>query len=501
LVAGIVAIFGLVFWVPAAVHADFMKDDFAMLEHFELPGVGFGTFRPVARLEWTVGYHLFGTSPTGYYVALAVIMAAIGTALYAALRYLGVAAVPAAIAGVAIVAYPRADSIGAWWADPAAPALLLALLSVVTGAIWVTRSGASIRWAVPTLVLVALSVLCYEAMVPMFVLALCLAPLSGNLRRTIICAVGSGVVALGSAVYVFSTEATNHDAIGSGRYPGHLKQLMTGGWQALVVHGLSTPTLVGVGFAAITFLAIAGVIAWKGALTDLTPWGRLLLVLPLLVLGTAVTLLPFVPSGPYYEPTTAGTGNRVNALAQVFVLTFIAIAIWLLGRLVGRVTGGRYAIPMATGASLVLATVLMSGYAGYVKQDQNFYNAASARRAAYIEEIHHLRPSVSRHDLVLLGDYPSQTGPPGAVWFPTIEDLWDASQIVSMAYGRPNMVADPLFADTRCLASSMSIQIPTGFETVPYRKVVVIDLGRRRVLRLANRALCEAQLPSLVATS
>ncbi len=145
--------------------------------------------------------------------------------------------------------------------------------------------------------------------------------------------------------------------------------------------------------------------------------------------------------------------------------------------------------------------MLLSGYAGYVKADQNYYNDASRQRAGYIEEIERLKPVVPRGDLVLLGDYPSQIGPPGARWFATIEDLWDASEIVSLTYGRSTMVADPLFASTQCLASSVSIQIPTGFETFPYGKVVVVDLGRDRVLRLANRAACEAALPSLIASA
>jgi hypothetical protein len=501
LVAGIIALFGLVFWVPAAVHADFMLDDFAMLEHFELPGVGIATFRPVARLEWYVGYHLFGHHPTGYYVVLAIMMALIGAVFYAALRHLGLAAMPAAIAGVGIVAYPRADSIGAWWADPAAPALLLGLLSVLAGAVWVSRRGASLGWFVPTLVLVALSVLCYEAMAPLFLLALCLSPLSRNLRRTFVCAGASGLVALGSALYLFATEQNQHDAVGTGRYAWHLHHLMTGGWQALVLHGLSTPTVVGVGFGVVTMLTIVAVLAWRGGLVDAVAWRRLLLAVPLLVLGTALALVPFVPSGTYYEPTTPGTGNRVNALAQVFALACIAITIWLLCRLLGRAFGGRYAPAVTAAVAVLVAVPLLGGYAGSTKQDQNAYNVASARRVALIDEIHRLKPAVPRGDLVLLADYASQTGPPGKVWFPTIEDLWDASEIVSMTYHRPRMVADPVFSDTRCLASSVSIRTPTGTARFPYGRVVVIDLGRTRVERLPGRAACEAGLPSLVASS
>jgi hypothetical protein len=502
LVAGIIIIFGLAFWVPAAVHADFMMDDFAMLEHFELPGIGFATYRPVAKLEMDIAHSFFGNQPTGYYVALAVMMALIGAAFYVALRHLGLAAVPAAIAGVGVVAYPRADSIGAWWADPAAPALLLGLLSVITGAIWVTSSGRSLRWFAPTLVLVALSVLCYESMAPMFLFALCLAPLSPNLRRTFICAIGSGLVALASALYIFSTEAGGHSAIGASQYVGHFRDLMTGGWQALVLHGLSSPTVVGFGFAVVTLLLIAVVLATRSdVLTVVEPWRRLLLALPLLVVGTALSLVPFVPSGSYYESTTPGTGNRVNGLAQIFALTFIVIIVWLLCRLIGSLAGGRNAMPITGATSFLVAVVLVSGYAGYVKQDQNYYNAASTRRAGYVNEIHRLRPVVETGDQVLLADYTSQMGPPGARWFSTIQDQWDASEIVALTYDHSNMVAEPLVADSECLPSSVSIQVPAGFDKVPYGKVVVIDLGRERVEGLADQAQCEAELASLVTTS
>lgn len=501
-VAGVIAIFGLVFWVPAAVHADFLLDDFAMLEHFALPSIGFATYRPVAQLELNVGHWFFGSDPTGYYVTLAVMMALIGASFYAALRHLGLTAVPASIAGVGVVAYPRADSIGAWWADPAAPALLLGLLSVIAGAVWVHRRGICLRWLVPTLVLMALSVLCYEAMAPVFLLALCLAPLSPDLRRTSVCAVGSGLVALGSALYIFSTESTSHGAISMSSYGGHMKNLMTGGWQALVLHGLSTPTVVGFGFAAATILVIAAVLMWRGAVRVAEPSSRLLLALPLLVIGAALSLLPFVPSDSYYEPTTPGTGNRVNGLAQVFVLAFIAIGIWLVCRMLVRLMVGRAALPTAAAISFLIAVVLMSGYAGYVKQDQNYYNAASALRAGYVDEIHQLKPAIARGDLVFLADYPSQIGPPGAHWFPTIEDLWDASEIVDMTYGNSAIVADPLFSDTQCRASSVSIQVPTGFERFPYRKIVVIDLSRKKVVGgPANQAECRAELPPRATTT
>ena len=502
LVAGIIIIFGLAFWVPAAVHADFMMDDFAMLDHFNLPGVGFATYRPVAKLKMDVAHWFFGNQPTGYYVALAVMMALIGAAFYVALRHLGLAAVPAAIAGIGVVAYPRADSIGAWWADPAAPALLLGLLSVITGAIWVTRPGRSLRWFAPTLVLAALSVLCYEAMAPMFLFALCLAPLSPNLRRTFICAVGSGLVALAAALYVFSTEAGGHGAIGASQYAGHLKDLMTGGWQALILHGLSSPTVVGFEFAIVTLLVIAVALAIRSdVLTVVEPWRRLLLALPLLVVGTALSLVPFVPSDSYYEPTTPGTGNRVNGLAQIFALTFIVIVIWLLCRLMGSLAGGRNSMPVAGAASFLVAVVLVSGYAGYVKQDQNYYNVASTRRVGYIDELHRLKPVIQAGDQVLLADYTSEMGPPGARWFSTIQDQWDASGIISLTYDHSNMVAEPLVADSQCLPSSVSVQVPAGFDKIPYGKVVVIDLGRKRVEGLADQAQCEAELASLVTTS
>jgi hypothetical protein len=162
---------------------------------------------------------------------------------------------------------------------------------------------------------------------------------------------------------------------------------------------------------------------------------------------------------------------------------------------------GRTATPFAAFASLLVAVLLMSGYAGSVKQDQNYYNVASALRARHIAEIDRLKPAVPPDGVVLLADFSSQIGPPGAHWFPTIEDQWDASEIIQMTYDQPNLAADPLFARTQCLASTMSIGAPTGPETVPYAKVVVIDLGRKRVEHFENQAQCQAKLPSLVATA
>lgn len=498
-VAALVFAFGAVFWLPYAVHAYFLLDDFSMIEHYKL-GTWLPTYRPTFKLAMTVAYWLFGQNAIGYYVLLAFFAAAVGVSMYVALRFLGLSRVPSAIAALGVLIYPRADSMDLWWSNPSALALVLGLGSVALGAAWTHRSGHALRWLVPSLVLLAASVLCYESLAPIFLLYLCFLPLSPNVRRSLVIT-GSSILVSGlSALYIFDSEASDRQPLAVSQYFHHARLLLTSSWQAFVVHGFNNPTEVGAAFVVCFLVLLVAVLVFAGrsAVETFEPWKRLALTLLLLIVAVPLSLVPFVPSNDYYEPTLLTTGNRVNSLPQVFILAALAIVIWLVAR--GLTTWWPSIRPVAVPAGLATLFVLLlfSGFAGQVKEDQSYYNAASSLRRGYIAAIRQTKPTAPPGSEIVLANFTEVIGPAADRWYATIYDQWDATAITNLLYRTATIVAAPMDRGSICKRATLAIPL-YGLD-IPYGKLTVVDVGARRVVRLTDQAECTATLKSLLVT-
>jgi hypothetical protein len=152
------------------------------------------------------------------------------------------------MAGTLVVAYPKADSVLLWWSSSSALALCLGLASVWIGSVWLRRTGWSPGLLVPAMALMAASVLCYESIFPLFLLLVCLVPLSPRPRRLLAVAAMEGATACGAALYMFATEAKARNALPVGAYATRASQLVTGGLRTYPLGGLGMPTTVGMCF-------------------------------------------------------------------------------------------------------------------------------------------------------------------------------------------------------------------------------------------------------------
>lgn len=502
LVVALIAGFGAIFWLPYSVHAYFLFDDFPIIEHYELgtPLAAYQpTYHPTFRVAMTVAYWVFGQNAEGYYVLLGILMAAAGALMYLALRMLGLSWVPSAIAAVGMLVYPRGDSMGLWWSNPSALAVVFGLASVALGAVWVQRSGRGLRYLVPCLVLLAVSVLSYESFFPIVLLYVCLLPLSPNIHRSIVVIGLSFAAATLSALYLFIGTASHQQEIPISQYAHHAWLLLTGSWQAFGVHGFYGPTAVGTLLLVCCFALIFAslVLTVLPIAEPREPWKRLAFTLTLLIFTVPISLVPFLPSPDYYVPTLATTGNRVNSLPQIFIVAALAIAIWLGARaLTSWMTSVMAIVPMVV--ALLLALSIFSGFAGQVKQDQSYYNAASSLRRAYIASIHRVAPKVPPGSEIVLANFAEVIGPPTDRWYGTFFYEWDSTAIVDLLYHTASIVAVPMDRGSTC--GKTALRIPVYHLAIPYGKLIVIDIGSQQLVRLAGRAACRAMLPSLYVT-
>jgi len=496
LVGAVLAGYALLLYLPYALRSSFLLDDYTMIEHFRF-GTWLPTYRPTFRLEMDGTHALFGDSPRGYYVLLAVMAAAIGVLLFATLRSLGLSLVPAAMAGTLVVAYPKADSVLLWWSSSSALALCLGLASVWMGSVWLRRTGWSPGLLVPAMALMAASVLCYESIFPLFLLLVCLVPLSPRPRRLLAVAAMEGATACGAALYMFATEAKARNALPVGAYATRAAQLVTGGLRTYPLGGLGMPTTVGLCFGVGVVVAVAIVVAVCGpaCLTrGLEPPWRLLLTVPLLAVGAVVSLVPFLPAPSYYVPEGVGVANRVNALPQVFVVSAIAAAVWFVARVVG---GWRRPVAAAVIAGAV-AVAVVGAFAGAVRSDQSGYLAAARYRASMIDEVHRLLPAPpTKGGIVFLGGYVQNEGTPADPAYPTIQNAWDASATMQLLYGTVDFSGWTVSPSTECRPTTIFSSLLGADVDVPYRDATIVDIGAHRVLRFSDQQECLAALPRL----
>lgn len=408
LLGGLLAVSAIGIWLPYAVHGAFELDDFTLVGHFALH-TWFTNYRPVFHLFAWICFSCFGTTQPAYYILLVAIMATIGVLLYFVLRQLGVASVPAFLAGAIVIAYPRADALGLWWtASQMGLALCLGLTGVLLGAIWIRREGRALRWLVPSLLALVASILTYDAAFPLLLLPVCLYPLSTNRRRVFSNAGLDAVVVGVSTLYMLHVTSPHEPKRPLNTYPGRAVHLAADGWRALVEHGFSAPSLTGLAIAVCIVVAAAGtVVATRHHTGFRAPdrWQGMAVAVPLLVAAMFFCWSAYIPAPTWYDPLLLNIGNHVNSIAQVFFTTALVLVLWLgLRALVAR----HRSVPVLTAGAVVAVLVVVAGLGGFVAHvltDQKQFNTASAYRRSILAEVHRLTPSPMRGETILFADF------------------------------------------------------------------------------------------------
>jgi hypothetical protein len=492
---------GLGLGLPYALSAGFVYDDWYLVSHQILGAPNSGVYAGLGtKLAFAVQGTLFRADAHLYYAAAAVIFSLAVGALYAALRALHVDRICALIASALLLAFPAADSLWLW--DTAsltvALAVLLALLGIAAGSRWVENCGRTQLWLAASLLLWTGAIFCYFSVVVLMLLPAALIPLSCNRRRTLLnlgMTLVVGVVCL-AIILPSSLTAQYHANWALSAYPGRALAIWIAGYQFLVVgpFGRITVVSLALGLIAACLAAFSHIIL--GGVRRPSPgvhthFGRYLIAAGLLFIGTLAAWTPLIPADAYYTPSTLGVGNRVNGLAQIFLVTAVAVLVTTVAGLAGRLL--RQPV-VATAAAAGLALVLLASSLPQTIAHAEGYAHAATIRNRILTLVAKLASAPSTGTTVLLGDYDAYDT---ANWIPVFASTWDFNGAVQILYNDPTLFGYPVLAGFSCTATGLG-GLPNARSAVPYNRVIVIDVGRRRTVDLTSRATCTALLPTLL---
>jgi hypothetical protein len=500
-IVGALGVGGLVLGLPYALSAGFVYDDWYLVSHQILGAPSTGAYVGLSsELALAVQGVLFRADAHLYYVAAAVVFSLVAVALYVALRALHLGQVAALMASVFLLSFPAADSLRLW--DSAnltlALAALLAMLGIAAGSRWVENHGRARLWLAASLLLWAGAIFCYFSVVVLMLLPVALIPLAFDRRRALLSFAMNllvGVVCL--AIILPSSLTAQYQANWTlSAYPGRALALWIAGFQFLVVGPFGRFTLgaLALGLIAACLAAFSHIILGRIGPPSRrlrTHVGRELTTAALLVIGTLAAWTPLIPANSYYTPSTLGVGNRVNGFAQIFLLTAVAVVVTTVAELAGRLL--RQPV-VATATAAGLALVLLASSLPQTLAHAQGYSQAASIRTGILTLVAKLVPAPSGGTTVLIGDYNAYDT---ADWIPVFASTYDFNGALQILYEDPTLFGYPVLPGFSCTPTGLG-GLPNARSTVSYDRLIVIDVGRRRSVDLANRATCKALLPTLL---
>jgi hypothetical protein len=493
---------GLALGLPYALSAGFVYDDWILVSHqiLGIPATGLYVGSGL-QLSLVLESPVFGANAHLYYIVAALVFSLEVVALYVALRALRVGRICALIASTLLLAFPAADSGRLWYTATLTVTLaaLLAMLGIAAGGRWVERRGRPRVWLAASLVLWAAAVFCYFSAVVLVLLPVALISLSPDRRRTLLnLGMNLVVVALCLALILpTSLTAQYHASWALSAYPGRALSLWTAGYEFLVIRPFSPMTVVTLvlGVAVALLVAISFRIRERGRHSQrISPIyvGRQLAAVGSLLIGTLAAWTPLIPANAYYTPSTLGVGNRVNGLAQIFLLTAAAVLVATIGGLAGRLLRQPMVAPAAAAG---LATMLVAASLPQTITHAAGYTDAARIRISILTLVATLAPSPRAGTTVLLGDYDEYDS---QNWVPVFASTWDFNGAVQLLYRDPTLFGYPVVSGLGCASTGLS-GLPNASSDVPYHEIVFVDVGRHLIAAVNNQATCAALLPALLA--
>jgi len=496
------AVGGLVLGLPYALSAGFVYDDWNLVSHqiLDIPVTGLYVGSGL-QLSLVLEGPMFGANAHLYYVVAALVFSLAVVALYVALRALRVARICALMASTLLLAFPAADSGRLWYTATLTVALaaLLAMFGMAAGSRWVENRTRSRMWLAASLLLWAGAIFCYFSVVVLMLLPVTLVPLSPHRRKTLLNLGMNLVVGVVCLAIILPSSLTSqyHANWALSAYPSRALALWIAGYQFLVVgpFGRVTVVALALGLVAACLAGFSHVILGRGRRLPRrapTHVRRNLAALGLLLIGTLAAWTPLIPANAYYTPSTLGVGNRVNGLAQIFLLTAVAVLVTTVAGLAGRLL--RQPI-VATATAAGLAVLLLANSLPQTITHAEGYSDAATIRNSILTLVAELGPAPRPGTTLLLGDYDEYDT---QNWVPVFASIWDFNGAVQILYRDPTLSGYPVLPVLSCTSNGLS-GLPNASSDVPYNNLVFVDVGRHLRADVHNQATCATLLPALLA--
>jgi protein-S-isoprenylcysteine O-methyltransferase Ste14 len=199
----------------------------------------------------------------------------------------------------------------------------------------------------------------------------------------------------------------------------------------------------------------------------------------------------YVPADPYYNPSSPGAGNRVNAMAAIGLVIIVYAAVVVTATLLFR------GVPRGNGAlaatCVALAILLAAGYAGRTRDDGQAWARASTAADEVLAATVAAVPDPAPGSTIYTFGHPGSERP-GIVVFGF---TWDLLGAIRLAYSSPAIAAYPILDGTtiKCLHGRLN---PLGAGWIPdqhgsvYGKAYFVDVPSGTAERIDSAQACRA---------
>jgi hypothetical protein len=465
--------------------------------------------RPAMYAGLAVLFRVFGTNPLPYHLFVAALVPLCAVLLYLILDQVRAPAFVALGVPVVFAAAPHYSTDRFWLASYAAPASLALALAGIYALLRASEAQGRrfAGWLVAGGAAVVLSVLFYEVVVPLVmvaVIALWYRRRTGFGRAAVLLSLALAGVLVYKAIATTSLGGDSSYRLGyDGGFAHHLGYLVSGSVKVnFGTYGLALPYVVFWIFAhrptatAVAASLLVGVIVFayfarSGRDLELPAPSRQgrRLWLPFAAAGIALIVIgygSFLVTGAIYF-TSAGIDNRVNIVAAIGVAVLaVGLLLWAIQLLPAR----RQALGFGVGIALLAATGTL-----ITNTLADYWIAASTRQREVVADLRAtLPPKLSGTTVVLDGVCP-EIGP--GIVFAASYDL--AGELRSRYHDptiRAPVTTPVVAAQARGLAISTVLFGKTGTPRLyPYRpRLVVYDQRRRSTTLLRDTAAARRYL-------
>jgi hypothetical protein len=501
-------------------HGGFYYDDWPALALTRFPphgGLLHGLWlyygqRPGEVLYYAALESLFGYNASAQLALAALMLAALGTCLFALLRRLGLAALEAGSICALVIVFPFSDSIRLWpIMSMATLAIALSLLGVLVAlrAFEAQHSRAAALHAC-SLALYLLAVLSYEVCAAAACAAGAVYAVRFGARRARwrwaldMVAIGATLAFMKLILPVDIATPSRLQSLSGAVH--HTGTILAQGGQLL---GSAAAAPFGAGRAvadlALALLSLTALAA--AALRKRLPAGdpaRATLGRWLAIAsgGAGLALAAwavYIPAPSHYSPGASGTANRVNALAGVGLVLCLYACAALVGVLLGKLAERRTPVAPQRAAALaasLAAVALGAAWLEHGAADSRLWDRAGGDERALLASVQTALPDPPAGATIYTFDQRRAEGP-----VPVLDTALDLTSALRLAYDDPTLAGAPLRGAASLTCAPRGLRSSLQASSPLYGAVYLVDVGARRVLRVTSPASCAQGASTILSAS
>ena len=437
--------------------------------------------------------HYFLGVHTGWHLALAIVLAALMSAVfYGLMRTLGLERLHAGLIAALALIFPFSDSTRLW---AMASYNQLAAALVMGGAL-VALHGLERRDSRPVLAhalalaMYAAGILVYELLAG-WVLAAGLLYVWRAPGRAALLRWGADIALVAITLWFVKQNTIPRAVLPLDRQLDHARFIADSYWtllsQAAVPFGSPSPLLVALPVVLVLVAAVVALFALPGDHRLAHGLSRWLKVSAIAVIGIVAGYALIVPAD-YGGPLDVGIENRLNMLAGMATVALLYATAMLAWVLVGHRIRWR---PAGAILGLAAAAFVAVGYIDRLRENSSRYDRSFTMQQQVLRDLRDAFPEPPEGSFIYTFGHQTFVAP----GIPVFAWIWDLNPAIKLTYRDASLGGHPVLADTefKCGRERMWPLNNGGFfelYAVPYGRVYFVDVRSGDVARVRDRRAC-----------